>query len=85
MHFDVLVKRVALRKGSEANFTFEGLGAGVGPVVVLQVLLGGEALPARLTHEGPFPCKERRMKPARSTNTARRASRERPPPLRRQT
>lgn len=58
VHFDVLVKRVPLRKGSEANFTFEGLGSGVGPVVVLQVLLGGEALPARLTHEGPFPCKE---------------------------
>lgn len=56
VHLDVLVEGVALGKGPEAHLTFEGLRARVDPVVVLQVLLGGKALAARLAHEGPLTC-----------------------------
>lgn len=55
VHFDVLVQGIPLGKGPEANLALEGLESRVDPVVVLQVFLGGKALPTGLTHEGPFP------------------------------
>lgn len=56
MNLDMLVKRVPLCKCSEADFTFKRFGSSMDSVMVLQVLLGGKALPTRFAHKRPFSC-----------------------------